>query len=160
MSLRKTIVYTLAVVCIIALANTAMAKERKGEVTFQFNLHAPADANEVRLWLPYPMSDKNQDITSVVIKGNYSNVGVYREPKNGSTALYAEWKSPQKERLLTYTIKVTRKEVITKDFPQKEQPLSKDEFQQYLDNSHLGATEKRVKEIAADITKGKKTILD
>lgn len=138
----------------------AAAKERQGTVTFQVNLSAPADAKNVKLYVPYPMSDKNQDITAVSVNGNYAGMGIYREPKDGATALYAEWDAPAKDRTLTYAFTIKRKEVVTRNFPRKESPLSAEELKQHLDNSHLGSSEKRVKEIAAEITKGKKTVLE
>lgn len=138
----------------------ATAKERQGAVTFQVSLNAPADAKNVKLWVPYPMSDKNQDITVVSVNGNYVGMGVYREPKDGASALYAEWNAPAKDRTLTYTFTIKRKEAVARDFPKNELPLPAEELKQSLDNSHLGDSEKRVKEIAAEITKGKKTILE
>ncbi|MBI5103114.1 MAG: transglutaminase domain-containing protein [Nitrospirae bacterium] len=145
---------------VFGLAHQAMAKERQGIVTIQVNLNAPADAKNTRLWVPYPMSDKNQDITGISVNGNYTGMGVYREPKEGVTSLYAEWKEPVRDRTLTYIFTVKRKEVVTRDFPKTELPISVEELKQYLDNSHLGDAEKRVKEIAAEITKDKKTVLD
>ena len=48
------------------------------EVTVAIDLNAPAEAKQVRLWLPYPMSDENQDITDVTVAGNYSALAVHR----------------------------------------------------------------------------------
>lgn len=138
-------------------ATPAFAKERKGTVTVEVALKAPAEANEVRLWLPYPMPDRNQDVTGVTVNGNYTSTGVFREPKAGNAALYAEWKGPMAERKLTYSFAVAQKEMITKEFPKTEGPVPA-EMKPYLDLSHLGKAETRVKEIAADITKGKRTI--
>lgn len=138
----------------------ADAKERQGSVTLHVSLNAPADAKNVKLWIPYPMSERNQDITGVSVNGNYASMGVYKEPKDGVSSLYAEWNAPAKDRTLTYSFTIKRKEVFTNNFPDKELPLSTEEFRQYLDNSRLGSSEKRVKEIAAEITKGKKTVLE
>jgi len=159
--IRRSMVSTFfAALAILVLAYHADAKERQGTVTIEVKLNAQAEARNVKLWLPYPMSDNNQDITGVSVNGNYAGMGVYKEPKNGVTSLYAEWKAPLRDRTLTYTFTVKRKEVITNDFPKTETSLSKNEMKQYLDNSHLGSSEKRVKEIAAEITKGKKTVIE
>lgn len=157
MQLLKICIFLLFTVF---LSNTALAKERQGEVTIQFNLNAPSDAKEVRLWIPYPVSDENQDIWDIKVNGNFSNSGVYREGENGNIALYAEWNGPSKERTLTYSFKVKRKEVVKKDFPQKELPFSKEEFKKYLKATSLGPTTGKVKELAEKITKGKKTNLE
>ena len=133
------------------------AKERNVEVTIQFNLNAPEDSKDVRLWIPYPVSDENQTIEDVKIEGNFSNSGVYREGKYGNMALYAKWNNTSKERVLIYTFKVKRKEVAKKEFPKKELSLSKEEFKDYLNATSLGPTAGKVKELAEKITKDRKT---
>lgn len=139
-------------------AAPAFAKERKGTVTFEFSLKAPADAKEVRLWVPYPLTDENQQITDANVIGNFTSKTASGGSKSGPAALYAEWKGPMAERKLMYSFTVLRKDVVTKDFPKTEGPIPT-EMEPYLDLGHLGKSEKRVKEIAADITKGKATVL-
>ena len=156
---RSTVLLFLYVVGIFVLLSiNAFAKEKQGTVTVQVNLNAPADAKSARLWIPYPMSDKNQDITDVSVNGNFSSSAIYNEPKSKSAILYAEWKEPVKERTLTYSFHVKRQEVVSR-IQKKELPLSKEEFKQYLDNAWLGASEARIKAEAVKITKGKKTAL-
>lgn len=46
----------------VTLPVWAGVKEREAEITFKIALNAPPDAKEVRLWVPYPVSDKNQII--------------------------------------------------------------------------------------------------
>jgi len=141
------------------ISSTVSAKERSAEITITFDLKTPEDAKEVRLWIPYPVSDENQDIRDVNISGNFAKSGVYREGENGNVALYAEWNTPTNNRTLTYTFKVKRKEVVKKDFPKKELPFSKEEFKEYLKATSHGPTTGKVKELADKITKGKKTNL-
>ena len=155
----KAISLIVSLISILLFVNPSFAKERHGEVTVQVNLNAPADAKNVRLWIPYPVSDEHQNIEDIRVKGNFSQSGVYREGENGSMALYAEWEGAMRERTLTYTFKVKRKEVIKKDFPKKELPFSKEEFSQYLKATSLGPTTGKVKELAEKITTGKKTNL-
>ncbi len=83
---------------------SARLKERRAEVTYSVNLNAPAEAKHVRLWIPYPMSDENQEITDVVVTGNSTSWGVYKEGAFGNAALYAEWKNTKGPRTLTYTL--------------------------------------------------------
>ncbi|MBI5846499.1 MAG: transglutaminase domain-containing protein [Nitrospirae bacterium] len=155
---RSNVLILMCIACAIALfSSVAFAKERQGTVTIQMNVNAPADAKNVRVWIPYPMSDRNQDITNVSVSGNYAASAVYSEPKSKSAMLYAEWKEPAKDRTLIYTFTAKRSEVIMKDIPKKELPLSTEEFKTYLDNSWLGASEPKVKAEAAKIIKGKKT---
>jgi len=147
------------IISILLIPHLSSAKERAAEVSMQFNLNAPAEAKNVRLWIPYPVSDEHQSIEDIRVNGNFSQSGVYREGENGSMALYAEWEGAMREMTLTYTFKVKRKEVIKKDFPKKELPFFKEEFGQYLKATSLGPTTGKVKELAEKITKGKKTNL-
>ncbi|GAB4436926.1 MAG: transglutaminase family protein [bacterium] len=135
------------------------AKERSVEVTMDFNLSAPEHAKTVKLWIPYPMSDENQDIYDVRINGNFSYHGIYRDREYGNNILFAEWDGSNKERKLTYIFKVRRKEVITKNFPKNELPFSKAEFAKYLKSASMLPLEGKVKDYAVKITKDKKTVL-
>ena len=150
--------WILATVFLVVPAHS-IAKERRGVVTVKVNLKASAGAGHVRLWIPYPMSDENQEISDVDVSGNYSAMATYREGTFGNTILYAEWKSPARERTLAYTFRVTRKEVVTKPAPGKESPLQGREFDKFLASTRLGATGGPAKEYADKITAGKKTAL-
>ncbi|GAB4483777.1 MAG: transglutaminase family protein [Thermodesulfovibrionales bacterium] len=156
---KPGVMLSVIAVCMLALlSGSGQAKERQGTVTMQVKLNAPADAKNVRIWIPYPMSDKNQDITDVSVSGNFASSAVYGEPRSKSAILYAEWKEPAKERTLTYSFHVKRKEIV-RNIRKKEFPLPDGEFRQYLDNSWLGASEAKVKAEAAKITEGRKTVL-
>lgn len=159
MRLPKVYSFLFVILLTVLLSNFALAKERKANVTIQFNLNAPLDARNVRLWIPYPMSDENQDITNINISGNYSHIEVVRDARFGNNTLYAEWKGPARERVLTYSFNVKRKEHITKDFPKKEVSFSKDEFSKYLEPTSSGPTGGKVKKYADKITRGKRTVL-
>lgn len=154
----KVYIFLLTILFTVSFLNIAFAKEKKVNVTIHVNLNAPADAKNVRLWIPYPMSDENQDITDVDIKGNFASTGIYRDARFGNNMLYAEWKEAGKERVLTYSFNVKRKEHITKDFPKKEMSISEDEFSKYLEPTSSCPTGGKVKKYADKITKGKKTI--
>jgi transglutaminase-like putative cysteine protease len=153
----ERLILTLAFTLFLFNVSEAMAKQ--AEVTFKINLKAPENVKDVRLWIPYPVSDENQIVEDVRIDGNYSSHGVYKEKEFGNSVLYAEWKNSTKERTLTYTFKVRRKEVVRRDFPKDEPPLSQEEFTKYLIATSLSPTGGRVKEVAEKITKGKKTTL-
>lgn len=155
---RKYLVLLLIACPIIAVsALPAAAKERRAEVTYSVDLKAPADAKHVRLWLPYPMSDENQEITDVVVTGNPTSSGVYKEGAFGNSSLYAEWKNTKGPRTLTYSFKVLRKERVTKEIPTSELPFSKTEFRKELAATRLADLKGPEKELAEKITAGKKT---
>jgi len=159
MAKKKIRLFIIAFAVIPFLINVCEAKERRAEVSFKLNLKAPENSKEVRLWIPYPVSDENQNINDVRIDGNYSSHGIYREKEFGNPILYAEWNNRTKDRVLTYTFKVTRKEVVKKDFPKNELPLTKKDYTKYLKPTSLSPTTGKVREAAENITKGKKTTL-
>jgi transglutaminase-like putative cysteine protease len=152
----KFMVLMAAIMCIPSLS---AAKERQVTVTVQVDLSAPASAKEVKLWLPYPMSDKSQDVSDVIVTGNYGKTGVYRDSTFKDNALYVEWNAPQIKRLLTYSFTVHTKERTDKNLPSAEMPFSKSEFTEYLKSTSYGPTDGKVKETAELITRGKATVI-
>lgn len=155
----KKFLALLLIACPVIAASPlpASARERSAEVTYSVNLNAPADAKHVRLWIPYPMSDENQEITDVVVAGNPTAWGIYKEGAFGNAALYAEWKDTKGPRTLTYTIKVLRRERITKDIPASELPFSRTEFRKELAPTRLADLKGPEKDLAEKITAGKMT---
>lgn len=135
--------------------HTAALKERSAEISYSVNLNAPEDAKVVRLWVPYPMSNETQEITDVVVNGNQTAWGVYRERSFGNAALYAEWKDTKGPRTLTYTFKARRKERVTKDFSKMELPFSKAEYRKELAPTRLANLQGPEKDLAERITRGK-----
>ncbi|MDI7259401.1 MAG: transglutaminase domain-containing protein [Thermodesulfobacteriota bacterium] len=151
--------FIVALSVLLFIFNVSNAQERRTEVTLKINLRAPEDSKDVRLWIPYPVSDENQTVEDVRIDGNFSSHGVYKEKEFGNSILYAEWKNPVRDRSLTYIFKVKRREVVKRDFPKDETFVNKKEFERYLMATSLSPIGGKVKEIAENITKGKKTTL-
>jgi transglutaminase-like putative cysteine protease len=129
------------------------------EVIFKLNLKAPENSKDVRIWIPYPVTDENQNVSHIKIDGNYTSSGVQKEKAFGNSILYAEWKNPARERILTYTFTVERKEVVKKNFPQREAELNRKLFEPYLASTSLGPTGGKVKRLAETITEKETTIL-
>jgi transglutaminase-like putative cysteine protease len=157
--MTRIIKFIVLLAAIIFIPGISVANEKQGTVTMQIDLKAPASAKNVRLWLPYPMSDKNQDVTDVTITGNYVRAGIYRDAIFKNNMLYAEWNIPEEKRTITYSFKVRTSERINKDFPAAETPLSTRELSEYLKPTRYGPTEGKVKETAESITREKTTIL-
>lgn len=157
MGWKKIRLFILPMVLAFFLLDISEAKERRVKVTFKINLKAPESSKEVRLWVPFPVSDANQTIEDVKISGNYSYQGIYKEKEFGNSILYAEWKNPMNNRTLSYTFYVRRKELVRKDFPRNEPSFNKKEFERYLTPTSLSPTSGKVKETAENITRGKKT---
>ena len=138
---------------------SSMAKDRSGEVEIAVTIAAPDDSKDVRVWIPYPVSNSTQDISNVRVSGNFSQSGVYGEKETGNLALYAEWATPTKDRAITLTFDATAKELIKNDFPAVE-PTIPVEINEYLQSTAFIPTDGKVKEIALSVTKNKKKISD
>src|SRR3972149_10685461 len=112
------------IICMFFMFPSAgMAKERKGEVVLAVTIDAPEESKDVRVWIPYPVSNNVQDISDVRVDGNFSKSGIYGEKETGNVALYAEWTKPSKERVLTFSFNVSAIELIKKDFPRDESDI-------------------------------------
>lgn len=159
MARGKIRVFIAGMAVVLLLICFSEAKERGIEVTFKIDLKTPENSKDVKLWIPYPVSDENQTIKNVKIEGNYSYHRIYKEKEFGNSILYAEWKKQRKERILTYSFRVRRKEVVKKEFPKIELPFNEKEFEKYLIATSLSPTTGKVKEMAESITKDKKTTL-
>ena len=147
----------------ISYADISYAKERQGEVTFNVTVEAPENSQDVRVWLPYPVSDNEQTIEDVKIDGNFSYSGIYGQKQTGDIALYAEWTKPAKDRFLTLTFKAKAIERIKNDFPAK--VVSQEsgipvEIKEYLKGSQFIPIDGKIKEVALKATRGKKSIKD
>ena len=132
-------------------------KQKVGVVTFDLSI-TPEAGKDIKLWLPYPTSNEYQLIEDVRISGNYDNAEVYREPQSGSMLLHAEWLKSSAQATISYSFKVTREEILGKDFQDYtgEIPV---ELGQYLLPTSLGPTTGDVKDTALKVTKGKTTVL-
>ncbi len=134
-------------------------KVKEGKVTYQIGVDAYQGANKVRFWLPYPVSNKNQNITDIIVNGNYSSTGIYTEGEYGNTILYAEWEEPQSRPELSFSFKVKREEIVKKDFPENEESSIPPETEKFLAASDFVPTSGECKEIAEEETKDKKSPL-
>ncbi|MDA0790922.1 MAG: transglutaminase domain-containing protein [Proteobacteria bacterium] len=123
--------------------------ERRGEVALTVSVDAPKDSTDVRVWIPYPVSDDNQDISRVRIEGDFTASGVYREKQTGNLALYAEWTKPSDHRTLALVFDVTAREAVNSpDAPEQAIPV---EIQRYLQGTELIPTDGKVREVAESI---------
>lgn len=163
MRIAKSALIALAV-CLLASASLLFAadavKERKGKVTVEVNVNAPADAKDVRIWIPYPASDANQAISDVAVTGNFTSKSVAKDAESGSSILSVEWKGPAGGRQLTYAFTAVRNEVLSGSLVDAGKVVPQAEMKEYLDLSWLGKTEQRIRREAALITEGKTTALD
>lgn len=145
---------------LIGAATASGATSRAGMVTVNVDLSAQEKGKEVKLWLPYPVTDANQSITGVSVSGDYAESGVYTDKANGTPILYARWNSDATSRKLSFTVAAARQEVVRRDFPKKETAWDPADYRQYLAPTSLGPIDGEVKKLADSITKGKKSVLE
>ena len=104
--MRKFSASLLALLLVI-LACTAAFADYSGKVTFEVNLKDAAKSKRAELWLPYPVSDANQNITDVNINASKgAKIGVEKSAKSGAVYLHATWIRPSKTPTLTMSFRV------------------------------------------------------
>ncbi|QSV44710.1 transglutaminase-like domain-containing protein [Geobacter benzoatilyticus] len=152
--------FVAAVLTIAGAATAFGATSRAGVVTVDVDLSAQEKGKEVKLWLPYPVTDADQSITGISVSGDYAESGVYTDKANGTPILYARWNSDATSRKLSFAVAAERQEVVRRDFPKKETAWDPADYRQYLAPTSLGPIDGKVKKLADSITKGKKSVLE
>ncbi|MBK5273978.1 MAG: transglutaminase domain-containing protein [Desulfuromonadales bacterium] len=133
------------------------AAQRSGTVTLDVDLSAQPRGKDARLWVPYPLSDANQQIADLKISGDFAASGVYADRVNGTPILYAEWPKESVSRKLTFTFRVERKEIAQRNLPTAEPAWNPGDYAEYLRPTSLGPITGAVKELSDSIVKGKTT---
>ncbi|MFV1950936.1 MAG: transglutaminase family protein [Nitrospinota bacterium] len=150
---------SILLIIFFLVTGLSYAKERQGIVTFKINLNTQNDTKRARLWLPYPLSDKHQRIEDVKIDGNFTKSAIYREPQSGTIYLFTEWPVRSDKKSLELSFKVKAEERILKDLKDTNDPVP-EEVKKFLGSNWWIPTDGKIKEIAVQITKGKKGILE
>jgi transglutaminase-like putative cysteine protease len=142
------------------VTGVACAKSRSGIVTLDVDLSAQEAGKEAKLWIPYPITDRNQTVSDIKIVGDYVSSGVYTDATYGTPILYAQWPADAKSRKLTFSFAVERQEIRQKDLPATEPKWNPADYAEYLKPTSLGPIDGEVKTLADKITAGKKTVLE
>ncbi len=125
----------------------------------EFDLSAHSSAQEVELWVPYPVSSEYQDISGVNIDGDFSESAVYADKKYQTLILYVRWQKGALSRKLSLSFKAVREDVAKRALPEKEAAWNKVDFARWLAPTSLGPIDGPVRMLADKITKGKATTL-
>ncbi|MDD5287464.1 MAG: transglutaminase domain-containing protein, partial [Desulfuromonadaceae bacterium] len=144
----------------IGSTNIVLAKSHSGKISMTVDLSSHGTKDAAELWIPYPVSDKDQDITDVMVSGNYTTSAVYADRTYSTPMLYARWEKGVTGRKLTFTFHARRNEVIRRNFPARETSWNPADFALYLQATKLGPVDGEVGKLAAKITSGKKTVLE
>jgi transglutaminase-like putative cysteine protease len=151
------------------LAGTALPAQAAASRTFDFTYRAvvrdlPSNAGRVEVWLPYPQSDAHQTIHSVRVEAGSGPaavpVEITREPREGNEAIHLLFDRPSSGEIpITVTITATRREYVRPLTARENAPRPAD-LERYLRPERLVPTDGRIRELALDVTKGKRTDLE
>ncbi len=133
--------------------------ESSGTITMEFDLSSHDASQEAQLWIPYPLSDRDQVISKIKISGDFSESAVYSDQTFSTPMLYARWDKNTSRRKLSLSFDVVRQEVRRRDFPDKEAAWNPADYAMYLASTSLGPIDGQVKILADQITQGKTTVL-
>jgi transglutaminase-like putative cysteine protease len=156
--LRKIILSILTgLICLSSLP--ALASSQSGQITMEFDLSAQAAGEEVKLWLPYPVSDTQQLIEQISWQGDFAEAAVYTDRDNGNPLLFARWDNKATSRKLTLSFQATRLEQSSKGLQESTAEIDLTTFAPYLAATSMGPVDGPVKALADEITAGKTGIL-
>jgi transglutaminase-like putative cysteine protease len=143
-----------------AMACITSAGSVEGTIIVSVDLSAQPKGEEVSLWLPYPVSSAEQDITHISIEGNHSASAVYTDKTYQVPMLFARWDADAKHRSLTLSFKARRAEISPPDWAVPEPAWNKADHALYLRPTRLAPLEGDVQQLADQITEGKTGVLE
>lgn len=151
---------TLFTVLVMACTCTAWSQTSSGRITITVDLSAHGSELAADLWLPYPVTDRDQTISDAVVEGSFSASGVYTDRTHGTPMLHARWDKGVTKRILAFSFSVTRNERVRSPFPPKETVWDPADWAMYLGATRLGPIDGEIKDLAESITAGKTRVLD
>lgn len=92
-TMKKTGFTVLALLFVII--GQTWADIPSGQLTFTITPAVTKETKNVKIWIPYPLSDDFQTISGMNVTGNYDTSGVYRDPSSEAVYLYVSWNSPK-----------------------------------------------------------------
>lgn len=143
-----------------AEAENKEAEVVSGTMTQEFDLSNHDAKESVKLWIPFAQSDEYQEISNmkVAVNGEDSNYEI-NEDDLGNKMIYVEWKAEDKERKVSYSFDVERKEALRPEL-KEETEIDEKEFAPYLADSSLLKISGNIKDKAMEITKDKEKVID
>jgi len=145
---------------VVSSAGIVSAKDHSGTITVSVDLSGHGTKEDAEIWLPYPVSDPDQNISDVKISGDFAASAVYADSVYSTPMLYARWAKGPGSRKLVFSFRADRKEVSRRAFPQKETAWDPADYAMYLAPSKFAPLDGEVSLLAAKITAGKKTVLE
>ena len=136
------------------------AKTVSGIISMEFDLSHHQQGKEVQVWIPYPVTGEDQDISEIIISGDFVKSAVYTDEVFKTPMLYARWDKDAKNRKLSFSFHAKRQEIVRRDFPNHESAWDSRDYALYLAATRLGPVNGEVKKLADKITAGKQGVLD
>ena len=143
---------------VMLMPGVVLAASQMGTITMEFDLTKQPNNADTQLWIPYPLSDRDQSITKVNLTGDFAESAVYSDRKYSTPILYMRWNKGAESRKAQFSFHVERQEVIRRDFPTKEAAWDPKDFAMYLEATRLGPIDGEVKALADRITADKSTV--
>lgn len=142
------------------MASMANAAQPSGTVTFTITPTVDQESGDLKLWVPYPMSNKFQTIKDVSISGNYHQAQVLRDADSEAVYLYANWSSISAKPYAVMSFHISQKDRRNNDIKEIDAPYPA-EIKKYLKSSKwVPSDDKEMQKIAKDAVKGKKGTLE
>jgi len=156
--MKKNLLFILLAALFLG-APQAYGKTVSGVINMDFDLSRQPAGEVVQLWIPYPVTDADQNISKVRISGNYAESAVYTDSVHKTPMLYVRWDKEATSRKLCFSLHADRNEVILRDFPAQEAAWDPADYALYLAPTALAPAKKQITELAQKITRGKKGVL-
>lgn len=142
----------------LVLAGSNAPKTRAFEMTYRAVIsEIPADTQRLEVWIPYPKSDANQEITHVKIESSATTT-LATEPTFGNKILHAAIDRPFAPLEITLRFEVLRRENARRN-PDGTAARG-NEVRQFLKPERLVPETEQVRRWAQQVTEGKKTDLE
>ena len=156
--MKQVIIHIFAILLLVLPVSALAQSQASGTITMEFDLSDQPQGKEARLWIPYPLSDADQLISNISISGNFAESAVLSDQKYSTPMLYARWDESADSRKLALTFSATRREVIKKNFPEREGAWEPADYALYLEPTRLGPIDGVVKQLADQIVGDNTTV--
>lgn len=149
----------MTVMLCLVITSAVSAANRSGIVTLEVDLSAQEAGKEAKLWIPYPVTNHDQNVSDIKVYGDFTSSAVYTDSTHGTPILYAQWPAGVSSRKLSFSFAVDRKEIRQMNLPKREPRWNRADYAEYLKPNSLGPIDGEVKKLADSITKGKRSVL-
>lgn len=153
------VVATLLIMVGLVLPVRAEEVGKNGVVTITITPSVNADSKTADVWLPYPLSNKAQQISDVAVTGNFASSAVYRDSDSGAMFLHAAWPAITEQPQMKLSFHVELKSRKVASINESDMPIPAPIRERYL-QSTTEVPADLFKDQAAKIVAGKKTILE